>query len=162
MRMATEVQKQPYGAYAAIMGAFAGGLALAGVIARALDRDPQEHTALDLVALGAATFKAARTLSHDEVTSFLREPFVEGSAHDGGEEPVATGDLQQAIGELVTCSRCIGTWVAAGLATTQILAPRFGRLLTWTLGGAGLNDFLQAGFAALTQKSNELEQRNAG
>jgi hypothetical protein len=161
MRMATEVQQQPYGAYAAIMGAFAGGLALAGVVARALDRDPQKHTALDLVALGAATFKAARTLSHDEVTSFLREPFVEGSAHEGGEEPVATGDLQQAIGELVTCSRCIGTWVAAGLATTQILAPRFGRLLTWTLGGAGLNDFLQAGFAALTHKSNELEQRTA-
>ena len=159
--MATEVQQQPYGAYAAIMGAFAGGLALAGVVARALDRDPQEHTALDLVALGAATFKVSRTLSHDEVTSFLREPFVEGFAHEGGEEPVATGDLQQAIGELVTCSRCIGTWVAAGLATTQILAPRFGRLLTWTLGGAGLNDFLQAGFAALTHKSNELEQRTA-
>jgi hypothetical protein len=161
MRMATEVQQQPYGAYAAIMGAFAGGLALAGMVARALDRDPQEHTALDLVALGAATFKVSRTLSHDEVTSFLREPFVEGSAHEGGEEPVATGDLHQAIGELVTCSRCIGTWVAAGLATTQILAPRFGRLLTWTLGGAGLNDFLQAGFAALTHKSNELEQRTA-
>ena len=47
--MATEVQQHPYGAYATIMGAFAGGLALAGVLARALDRDPQEHTALDLV-----------------------------------------------------------------------------------------------------------------
>ena len=88
-------------------------------------------------------------------------PFVEGPAHEGGEEPVATGDLHQAIGELVTCSRCIGAWVAGGLATTQILAPRFGRLLTWTLGAAGLNDFLQAGFAALTHKSNELEQRTS-
>jgi hypothetical protein len=39
------------------------------------------------------------------------------------------------------------------------MAPRFGRLLTWTLGAAGLNDFLQAGFAALANKSNELEQR---
>ena len=159
--MSTRTSSPPRGAYVAITAAFAGGLALAGVLARALDRDPQEHTALDLVALGAATFKAARTLSHDEVTSFLREPFVEGSAHEGGEEPVATGDLQQAIGELVTCSRCVGTWVAAGLATTQILAPRFGRLLTWTLGGAGLNDFLQAGFAALTHKSNELESRTS-
>ena len=159
--MAVEVEREPYGAYAAIMGAFAGGLALAGVLARALDRDPQEHTALDLVALGAATFKAARTLSHDEVTSFLRDPFVEGRAHEGGEEPVSTGGMQQAIGELVTCSRCIGTWVAGGLATTQILAPRFGRLLTWTLGAAGLNDFLQAGFAALAHKSNELEERTS-
>ena len=151
--------RPPYGAYAAIMGTFVGGLAVAGLLARALDRDPQEHTALDLVALGAATFKASRTISHDEVTSFLREPFVEGHAHEGGEEPVANGGMQQAIGELVTCSRCIGTWVAAGLATTQILAPRFGRLLTWTLGSAGVNDFLQAGFAALAHKSNELEQR---
>ena len=57
----------------------------------------------------------------------------------------------QAMGELVTCSRCVGTWAAAGLATTQVLAPRFGRLLTWSLAAAGANDFLQAGFAALTR-----------
>ena len=152
-------QPPPYGAYAAIMAAFAGGLAGAGLLARALGRDPYEHTALDLATLGLATFKAARTLARDEVTSFLREPFVEGQAHEGGEDPVESGDLRQAIGELVTCSRCVGTWVAAGLGATQIIAPRFGRLVTWTLGAAGLNDFLQASFAALANKSNELEQR---
>jgi hypothetical protein len=135
------------------MAAFAGGLAGAGALARALDRDPYEHTALDLAALAFATFKAARTLSRDEVTSFLREPFVEGHAHEGGEDPVESGGMRQAIGELVTCSRCAGTWVAAGLGATQIIAPRFGRLLTWTLGAAGLNDFLQAGFGALTQRA---------
>jgi hypothetical protein len=112
--------------------------------------------------LGAATFKAARTISRDEVTSFLREPFVQGEAHEGGEEPVESADIRQAIGELVTCSRCIGTWVAAGLTGTQVIAPRFGRILTWTLAAAGMNDFLQAGFAALTSKSNELEQRVEG
>ena len=149
----------PHGAYAAIMGAFVTGLAGAGLLAKALGRDPLEHRPLDLVMLGAATFKAARTISRDEVTSFLREPFVEGHAHEGGEEPVANGGMRQAIGELVTCSRCAGTWVAAGLGATQIVAPRFGRLLSWTLGAAGLNDFLQAGFAALTNKSNELESR---
>jgi len=149
-------QSPPYGAYAATMGAFAGGLALVGALAHALGRDPQEHTWLDLATLGAASFKASRTIARDEVTSFLRDPFVEGDAHEGEEEPVGTGDLRQAIGELVTCSRCIGTWVAAGLASTQVLAPRFGRLLTWTLGTAALNDFLQAGFAALTSKANEL------
>src|SRR5207253_11396253 len=103
--------------------------------------------------------KASRTIASDEVTSFVREPFVEGRPHEGKEEPIETGDLRQAIGELVTCSRCTGTWVAAGLATTQILAPRFGRMLTWTLAGAGLNDWLQAGFAAVAQKSDELERR---
>src|SRR5438309_9283910 len=131
------------------MGVFAGGLAAAGLAGRALDRDPECHTALDAVMLSMASFKAARTLARDEVTSFVREPFVRGHAHEGGEEPLETGDLRQAIGELVTCSRCAGTWTAAALAVTQILAPRFGRLLTWSLGAAGLNDFLQAGFAAL-------------
>jgi Protein of unknown function (DUF1360) len=149
----------PYGAYAAITGSFAGGLAFAGGLGRLLGRDPQCQTALDLTVLAAATFKAARTLARDEVTSFLREPFVRGHAHEGGEEPVETGDLQQAIGELVTCSRCVGTWVAAGLAATQVLAPRFGRLLTWSLAAAGLNDFLQATFAALEHKTEELKER---
>jgi hypothetical protein len=37
------------------------------------------------------------------------------------------------------------------------VTPRFGRLLVWTLDAAALNDFLQAGFVALTAKANELE-----
>jgi hypothetical protein len=147
----------PYAAYAGIMGTFVGGLVAAGAIARLLDRDPREHTTLDLAILGLATFKAARTISRDEVTSFLREPFVEGAAHEGDEEPVETGDLRQAIGELVTCSRCVGTWVAAGLGSTQMIAPRFGRILMWSLAAGGANDWLQAGFAALTRRANQLE-----
>ena len=148
--------RPPYESYAAIMGTFVGGLVAAGVLDRALDRDPQCHTTLDFAVLSAAAFKASRTLSHDEVTSFMRQPFVRGHAHGGGEEPVQ-GGMEQAIGELVTCSRCAGTWVAAGLAVTQVIAPRFGRLLTWSLGAAAVNDFLQAGFTALTEKANELE-----
>jgi hypothetical protein len=141
------------------MATFVGGLAAAGTLARLLGRDPREHDALDLVVLGAATFKASRTVARDDVTSFLREPFVAGTAKEGAEDPVETGDLRQAVGELVTCSRCIGTWIAAALAGTQIIAPKFGRLLSWTLATAGANDFLQAGFSALTAKANELEQR---
>jgi len=107
----------------------------------------------DLLALGLATFKTARTLSHDRVASFVREPFVEEEALDGGEHPAGTG-MRRALGELVTCTRCIGTWAAAGLASVQILAPRFGRLLTWSLGAAAANDFLQAGFTALSDRAN--------
>jgi Protein of unknown function (DUF1360) len=149
-------ERPPYGSYVAIMGTFAGLLAAAGALGRVLDRDPQCQTALDFTILAAASFKAARTLSHDEVTSFIRQPFVRGHAHSGGEEPVQ-GGMEQAIGELVTCTRCIGTWAAAGLASTQILAPRFGRVLTWSLGAAAVNDFLQAGFSALAAKANELD-----
>jgi hypothetical protein len=154
----TTQNRPPYDAYAAIAGAFTAGLAGAGLLSRALDRDPQCQTGLDLAVLALATFKAARTLAHDEVASFIREPFVSGRAYSGDEEePVQTGGWDQAIGELVTCSRCVGTWSAAALASTQILAPRFGRLLTWSLGAAALNDFLQAAFAALTAKANAID-----
>jgi hypothetical protein len=151
-------ERPPYGAYATITGVFVGGIALAGAAAKLLGRDPREQTFLDLVALSAATFKAARTIAQDEVASFLRDPFVESSAHGGDERPKQTGGMEQAIGELVTCSRCTGTWAAVGLAAAQVVAPKSGRLLIWTLAGAGINDFLQAAFAALTQKANELER----
>jgi hypothetical protein len=152
----------PYEAYAAITGVFLGGLGVAGLAARLLDRNPACQTPLDFLVLSAASFKAARTVAREEVTSFLREPFVRGEAHEGAEDPVQSGDYRQAIGELVTCSRCGGTWAAAFLASTQILAPRFGRILTWSLAAAGVNDWLQAGFAALTHKASELEIRSPG
>jgi hypothetical protein len=159
--MATATERPPYSSYASIMATFAGGLAAAGVLGRALKRDPQCQTALDFVVLSAASFKAARTLSRDPITSFLREPFVEGQAGAVEDErPVHTGGMEQAIGELVTCTRCVGTWAAAGLAATQMVAPRFGRLLTWSLGAAAANDFLQAAFAELTARANRLEEQS--
>jgi hypothetical protein len=158
---ATPASPPPYAAYAGIMGTFVAVLGTAGVLARSLGRDPPGETALDLAVLSVATFKTARTIASDGVTSFIRAPFVEGDAGAGeAEQPVETGGLHQAIGELVTCSRCVGTWAAAGLATTQIVAPRFGRLLTWTLAAAGVNDILQAGFVALTSKTNDLRERS--
>ena len=63
-----------------IMATFTGGLAAAGALGHALRRDPQGQSALDFAVLSLASFKAARTLSRDPVTSFLREPFVEGHA----------------------------------------------------------------------------------
>jgi Protein of unknown function (DUF1360) len=141
----------PYGSYATIASVFLGGIATVAAVAR---RAPA-GTALDLVALSAATFKASRTLSRERVASFVRQPFVEGDAAVGEHErPVGEG-LQRALGELVTCPRCVGVWTAAGLASSQALAPRFGRLLTWSLGAAGANDFLQAAFKALCARVNE-------
>jgi Protein of unknown function (DUF1360) len=151
--------RPPYGAYAVIMGVFAAGLAGAGALARRFDRNPACQTPLDLAVLSLASFKAARTLANDEVTSFLRAPFVQGQAHEGEDEEPVEGGMEQAIGELVTCSRCVGTWAAAGLAFTQILAPRTGRVLSWSLAAAGANDFLQAAFAALASKANDLDER---
>ncbi len=99
----------PYHAYATITGVFVAGLALSGGIARLLGRDPREQTWLDLATLSAATFKASRTIARDDVTSFLREPFVEGDPRDSEDEhPVQTGGMEQAIGELSTSATMLG------------------------------------------------------
>jgi hypothetical protein len=153
-------EQPPYRAYATIAGAFMAGLGAVSGVAAARKRPVHEMAAIDLALLGLATFKASRTVARDKVTSFVREPFVEGEAYDGeNEKPTHETEMKQAIGELVTCTRCVGTWVGAGLASTQILAPRTGRLLTAVLAAGAVNDFLLAGFNALTAKANDLEQR---
>lgn len=153
--MAAVPARPPYEAYATLVGTFALGLALAS----RLSEPDEELRPIDLVALGLATFKASRTVSYDKVTSFARDPFVAEKAYAGDEEeetPTGTG-MQRAVGELVTCTRCIGTWVAAGLVGSLSVTPRFSRLLVWTLDAAALNDFLQAGFVSLTSIANQFE-----
>ena len=158
--MATEQQRPPYRAYAAIVGTFMTGLGAVSGIAALRQRPLEKLSATDLALLGLATFKASRTVARDKVTSFVREPFVEGEAYDGEDEtPTHETELKQALGELVTCTRCIGTWLGAGLASMQILAPRTGRLLTTVLAAGALNDLLLVGFRSLTAKSNEIEER---
>jgi hypothetical protein len=150
----------PYRAYAGIVGTFVAGLGAVSGLAAVRGRPPHEISATDLALLGLATFKASRTVARDKVTSFVREPFVEGEAYDGEDEkPVRDGEMKQALGELVTCTRCVGTWLGAGLASLQILTPRTGRLLTTVLAAGAVNDLMLAGFSALTAKANELEAR---
>ena len=157
--MPSEAPRPPYSTYAALVGVFGLGMSGLAAVAGLRGRRPEQLRALDLAVLSAATFKAARTVAHDEVLSFLRRPFVEGEAHEGEEKPIEDGGTRQAIGELLTCSRCIGMWAAAGVVGAHTIAPRTGRLLTWSLAASAANDFLQAGFTALTGKANELEQR---
>src|SRR6185312_11892604 len=153
-------EQPPYRAYATIAGAFVASLGAVSGLAAARKRPLQELTAVDLALLGLATFKASRTVARDKVSSFVREPFVEGEAYDGEDErPTHETEMKQALGELVTCTRCVGTWLGAGLASMQILAPRTGRLLTTVLAAGAINDFLLAGFRSLTAKSNEIEER---
>ena len=156
--MPAETTRPPYASYAALVAAYSSVLAGAGGLARLLGREPYAHTTLDFAVLAAANFKAARTVSRDKIASFVREPFVDGQAHTGEDETPAGDGLQRAIGELVTCTRCVGTWTAAGLTAAQLVAPRFGRLLTWSLAASAANDFLQASFAALCAKANQLER----
>ena len=82
-------RRPPYEAYAAIMATFAGGLAAAGVAEPAARPRPAvpERARPDRPRRGVVQGRAHAR--RDEVTSFIREPFVRGHAHEGDEEPVA-------------------------------------------------------------------------
>ena len=142
----------PLVGYSLVGGAF--GLTLVGVSAleKSVNRLVERPTSHELIMLAAATFKASRIVSHERVGSVVRAPFVEGDSSNEDAEPAGDG-LQRAIGELVTCSRCVGTWAALGLISTRIIAPRTGRLLVTTLAVGAANDFLQASFRALCTAS---------
>lgn len=151
--------RPPYASYAAIVATFLSGITGVSALAARRNRPAETIGPMDLTLLGLATYKASRTLVKDEVTSFVREPFVERHAHEGEDERPAGDGMQRALGELVTCTRCSGMWIGAGLASLTVLAPRTGRMLTTVLAVGAVNDWLLAGFAALTAKSNELQQR---
>jgi hypothetical protein len=139
----------PLFGYALILGAFGAALAATAAARRELRLRP-----LDYVLLSAATFKAARVVSRERMGMVIREPLLDSDA-DGRGLHVAPSGLRRAVGELVTCSRCAGTWAAAGLIAAQTAFPRFGRLLTLALSAGAANDLLQAAFARLRSQTTE-------
>jgi hypothetical protein len=109
----------------------------------------------ELPVLGLATFAAAKALSKEKIGSWVREPLVE-PAPDGGRRPKGRG-FRYTLGELVTCTRCVGTWSSLGLVGLRVVRPREGRIVASILAAAALNDYLQTGFTALCNHSNRLE-----
>jgi hypothetical protein len=108
--------------YAAVMGVFAGTAAGLSAIAARTGRRAPEMTPFDLVLLGLATHKVSRIVAKDAVTSPVRAPFTrfEGSAGDAEVSEQVTGSgVRKAVGELVTCPFCLGTWVATALLAGQ-------------------------------------------
>lgn len=108
---------------------------------------------LDVALIGLATFRAGRLASYDRVTEPLRAPVTDTVPDDYGTDQnvVAAGSgIRKAIGELVSCPTCIGTWVAAGLVYSLRLAPRPTRLFLGFMGAAGLAELLDSANESLS------------
>ena len=132
--------------YAAINLVWAG--LLGGLLASTRDEAPPMT---ELPVLGLASFSLSKAIAKEKVGSWVREPVVDHS--DGAQRPKGRG-LRYAVGELLTCTRCLGTWSALGLVGLRIARPREGRIVVGVLATAGLNDFLQAGFSFTTSRAN--------
>ena len=147
MKPVSETPTEPSD-YAAI--SFAFGSLLAGLAATSRDREPIPRA--ELLTLSAATFSLSRLIVHDKAETWLREPFV---VEEGGDKRPKGRRLRYAVGELMTCTRCMGAWSALGLVGLRLYAPRAGRTVTTVLAASAGNDALQAGFSWLCARANE-------
>lgn len=146
---------RPLGSYAVLTGAFLGGFGAILAIAEARDRVPRQVELVDIALVGIASHKLARLVSKDEVTSFVRAPFVEVRADENDdieEEPAGRGP-RRAIGELLTCPSCIGQWAAAGLVASHLWAPRTTRAVASVFVADTISDFLHVAYRGLKDRA---------
>ena len=150
----TDSPTEPYD-YAALNAVFAA--LLAGVVAAARERtharDPLSGR--DLAVTGAATFALSKVIARERIGSWVREPFVD---EENGKRPRGRR-LRHAMGELITCTRCVGAWSALGLVGLRLTSPATGRVVNDVLAVSAMNDWLQAAFKLLCAKTDEMSAR---
>ena len=137
--------------YLALNAVFAALLAGVVVAAREKNRAIEPLTTRDLAVTGAASFALAKVIARERIGSWVREPFVE---EEDGKRPRGRG-LRHAMGELLTCTRCVGAWSALGLVGLRLTSPATGRVVNDVLAVSAMNDWLQASFKLVCAKANE-------
>jgi hypothetical protein len=118
----------------------------------ARDKGEEPVSPAEIVPLGVATFALSKLVAKEKVDKWVREPFVE-ERPDGERRPKGSG-MRYAVGELLTCTRCVGTWSALGLVALRVTRPREARVVSAVLGASAINDFAQTGFSWICAKSN--------
>ena len=76
---------------------------------------------------------------------WVREPFVKTPA-EGERRPRGAG-ARYVVGELLTCTRCLGSWSALTLIGLRAVAPRKAQVAATLLALSYLNNLLQARLA---------------
>jgi hypothetical protein len=145
----SEPPTEPYD-YLALNAVFAALLAGVVIAAREKTRASEPLTSRDLAVTGAASFALSKVIARERIGSWVRDPFVE--EEDGG-KPRGRG-LRHAVGELLTCTRCVGAWSALGLVGLRLTSPATGRVVNDVLAVSAMNDWLQASFKVLCAKAD--------
>src|SRR3954447_19142621 len=140
--------------YAAISAGY--GALMAAVLLAARDQGDDPIQPAEIVPMGVATFALAKLISKEKVDSWVREPFLEELPT--GERRPKGRRLRYAVGELLSCSRCVGAWSSLALVGLRLTKPREARVITALLGTSALNDFMQVGFTRLCAASNVAQQ----
>jgi hypothetical protein len=141
--------------YAVVEAVFLAGLAGIAALTRKREAGGDRVIPLrELPVLAAATFALADVIAKQKVSTWLREPFVEESADHKPVRPEGSG-MRYTIGELLTCTRCVGTWSALALVGLRTTSAPAGRTVITVLALAGANDVLQSGYRLLAERANQ-------
>jgi hypothetical protein len=101
----------------------------------------------DLVLLSLASYRAGHLVAFDKVTEPLRQSFTETQQDPSGAGDVVVpkgSGVQRALGELVACPTCVGTWVAAFLTYGLMFVPGPTRVLLAILSCTGAAELLHS------------------
>jgi hypothetical protein len=118
----------------------------------------------DLALLGLATYRLGRLAAFDKVTEPLRLPLTATvlDASGTGETVVPRGaGVRRALGELLACPICVGTWIAALLVYGLALAPGITHVFLSMMSAIGVAEVLNAATEAL-QWTGEAARKQAG
>jgi hypothetical protein len=148
----TATEPADYAAINAVYGALMTAVVLA---TRGRERE-DPISGPELIPIAAATFALSKVIAREKIGSWMREPFVEDPS--GARKPRGRR-LQRAVGELLTCTRCVGAWSALGIVGLRLASPGSGRIVTNVLAASAANDWMQAGFKLLCAASNRTESR---
>lgn len=141
--------------YAAISAGWSA--ALGTLLLASRDKGDEPVRPAEIIPLGLATFALSKLVAKEKVDKWVRDPFVEEVP--GGERRPKGRGLRYAVGELLTCTRCVGTWSALGLVGLRVTRPREARVVSAVLGASAVNDWTQAGFNWLCARSNAAQAR---
>jgi hypothetical protein len=151
-------EDRPLGGLLGAMGTYLTLTAAGAAAVRASGRELPTRIPLgDAVLLTVATFRIARTIAKDPVTSPLRAPFTSFQGQSG-EAEIAEGirehgGVKHAVGELVTCPFCLAQWVGTALVFGYATVPQATRLAALTMTMVAAADVGQFAYDALQQRA---------
>ena len=150
----------PKGDYAALVAIFNGVLASALLARKCARRSlPERVEPQDLILFALSTQKLSRVITKDKVTAALRAPFTEVEGKGGAGELEERGrghGLRRAVGDLITCPFCLGTWIASGFIYGFLFTPRLTRILASIFAVSGIADFLQQAYVKAQEMNDQV------
>ena len=150
----TNGEERPLAGDLGAMGVYVGLVSAAAAAVRASNRElPERIPVGDAFLLTVATFRLARRIAKDPVTSPIRAPFVRFEGASGhaeiAEEVREHGGVKHAVGELLTCPFCLAQWVGTGFVFGYVTAPKATRLAALTMTMVAGSDILQFVYDAI-------------